>query len=58
MQNGKAPLVRYDKNGKFYSYELYHNNPVRNGGRHTYDNLSPLTPWEHAIRDEYRHFKP
>ncbi len=58
MQSGKPPLVRCPDNGKLYPMELHHKNPRHNGGLHTYDNLEPLSPWEHAIKDQYRYFSP
>ena len=59
MKKGRAPLVQYQENGKWYSMELHHKNiPQREGGSHSLDNLEALTPWEHAAKDKYRHFKP
>lgn len=57
MKKGLAPQVRY-KNGKYYSMELHHKNPRRNGGTDNYSNLIPLSPWEHASQDPFRYFKP
>jgi len=56
MKKGLAPLVEYD--GKFYSMEIHHIIPQRNGGSNTYKNLLPLAPWDHAAIDPYRYFKP
>ena len=56
MFSGRAPLV--ERNGKYYSMELHHKVPQRNGGGHSYDNLIKVAPWEHAAIDPYRYFKP
>ena len=56
MASGRAPTVEY--NGKSYSMELHHKTPRRYGGKNSYNNLEKLTPWEHARKDKYRHFKP
>ncbi|MBP3702089.1 MAG: hypothetical protein J6I64_09375, partial [Lachnospiraceae bacterium] len=56
MQAGLAPQVEY--NGKLYSMELHHILPRRKGGSNEYSNLLPVTPWDHAEIDEFRHFKP
>ena len=57
MRQGKAPLVKNAENGKFYSMELHHKNPRRNGGTHNYSNLQPLSPWDHAAIDKFRNFR-
>ena len=56
MKQGRAPLVQY--NGKLYPMELHHKIPRHKGGSDAFENLLPLTPWEHAIIDDFRHFKP
>ena len=58
MKKGRAPSVQYPENGQWYSMELHHNDPQRNGGPNTMDNLEPLSPWKHDEKDPYRHFKP
>lgn len=55
MHQGLAPK-HYGPDGNAYSMELHHKIPRRDGGPNTYDNLEILTPWEHAMKDEYRHF--
>ena len=32
--------------------------PRHLGGRNAYDSLLPVTPWDHAVIDKYRHFNP
>ena len=56
MKKGRAPLVEY--NGTFYPMELHHIIPRHLGGSNAYDNLLPVTPWDHALIDTYRHFRP
>ena len=56
MKKGRAPQVEFD--GKFYPMELHHKIPRRDGGSNSFDNLLPLTPWDHDKIDPYRHFKP
>ena len=56
MKKGRAPLVELD--GKLYPTELHHINPRSKGGGNEFDNLLPVTPWEHDMIDIYRHFKP
>lgn len=55
MKMGKAPMVEYH-NGKRYPMELHHKVPRRDGGSDAYSNLLPVTPWEHAAIDSFRHF--
>ena len=56
MKKGSAPRV--ELNGKFYSMELHHIVPRRNGGSNAISNLIPLTPWDHAAIDPFRYFNP
>ena len=56
MTKGLAPQI--ELNGKLYSMELHHIQPRRCGGSNAYSNLLPVTPWEHAEIDAFRHFKP
>lgn len=55
MKKGLAPLV--ELNEKLYSMELHHIEPRHMGGSDAFDNLLPLTPWDHASIDQYRHFR-
>ena len=56
MEQGLAPKI-LGKDGRYYSMELHHCKvPRRDGGKHTYMNLLPVSPWKHAEIDEYRHF--
>ena len=55
MHKGLAPK-HYGPDGKAYSMELHHIIPRHKGGTHNYNNLEILTPWEHAEKDQYRHF--
>ena len=56
LKAGRPPLV--ELNGKCYPMELHHKTPRHLGGRDSYDNLVPLTPWEHAEIDPFRYFRP
>jgi len=58
MKQGKPPLVKYPENGKFYPMELHHKKPRRDGGSNAFDNLEPLSPWDHDAKDPFRHFRP
>lgn len=57
MKKGKAPKVMYD-NGKLYSMELHHITPKHKGGSNAFSNLEKLAPWDHALKDPFRHFLP
>lgn len=56
MKKGLAPQVK-GRNGKYYSMELHHKQARHKGGGNSYKNLEALSPWAHAMRDPYRHFK-
>jgi len=58
MNKGRAPLVKYEENGKYYSMELHHIQARSEGGLNTIENLLPVTPWDHDAKDKYRHFNP
>ena len=55
MSHGRAPLVKYEKTGEFYSMELHH--PNGREGKNMFCFIK-VTPWEHDILDPYRHFRP
>lgn len=58
MKKGKAPLVQYDLNGKWYSMEIHHIKGRNIPNPHRLNNLQQLTPWDHTFVDGYRHWKP
>ena len=55
MHKGLAPK-HYGTDGKAYSMELHHKKARCEGGKHNYNNLQVVTPWEHAEKDKFRHF--
>ena len=58
MKKGRVPLVKYEGNGKFYPMELHHIKPRHEGGSNYFENLLPVTPWDHDAIDEFRYFNP
>ncbi|MBQ7105379.1 MAG: DNRLRE domain-containing protein [Bacilli bacterium] len=58
MQQGKPPLVKYKRNGKFYPMEIHHKEGRYIPNPHNISNLEALSPWKHAEEDIFRHFKP
>ena len=56
MKDGKPPMV-LDVFGNAYPMELHHINGRKIPDPHNINNLEPLTPWQHADKDPYRHFK-
>ena len=58
MRQGQAPLIKYCENGKYYPMELHHKIPRHKMGNDSFDNLEPLSPWEHAEKDPFRYFIP
>ena len=57
MKTGLAPKVKNPITGLFESMELHHIIPQRTGlpNIHTFDNLMPITPKDHAVIDRYRY---
>lgn len=55
MRKGQPPLVKGMDNN-YYSMELHHKQPRREGGSNNYENLQMVSPWKHAEIDRFRHF--
>lgn len=58
MQKGKPRLELLADNGKYYPMELHHINGRDIPNPHNISNLEALSPWDHAAKDKFRHFKP
>ncbi len=55
MRKGKASLVKYDLNGKWYPMELHH---LHGRLGNNFWMFKPMTPWNHSIVDTFRHWRP
>ena len=52
MRKGRAPIDLETE----ASMELHHKEGRDIPNPHNIDNLEPLCPWEHDVKDPYRHY--